>query len=403
MSRRRLAVVGLGIAIGLCVYGCATGGGGGGTNPDAESNNGGDFPADLPQPEDELRTGRSTQTLAATERKTFSLPVERGETLIISANLPDSATNVELYAYAPNRDRPVASSDNDPGEPGDLMFVAAETATYVIEVVNLSPSESAQLSLNVRRIPPRTPSATVLNGIYSVTERDGSPVSTSDEGWVFSDGKLVSLYGSFRASQFQGAEGTDTMPDWRYWLEASAGEETSLNLGVGVFTMRIVDIQVGQDGSQLAVDIEYSYTGTQSAVQTAGGKTALQEQTGGEVEQTYRFTGAVIEEGRAIRGDFTVVSTGIDALGEPIDIDEAGSMKLEKDAGDVVVVAPAPPDTGDGLQAAEADGSAGVSDETSEDFEGGEGDAGVPDQTNDNFGGGGADSDGGGGGGAGAG
>lgn len=357
MSTKSLGLIGLIIGIALYAYGCAAGGGGGGA-PDADpvANDDGEFPTDLPEPEGELPVGRSSQTLEAAEEKTFRLPVERGETLIVSTNLPDSATNVDLYAYAPNRDRPVASSNTDPGEPGDLMFVAAETATYVIEVVNISPSQSAELSLNVRRIPPRSVSSTVLNGIYSVTERDGVPVSTSDEGWVFSDGELVSLYGSFRSSQFQGVEGTDTMPDWRYWLEAVDDEEARADLGVGVFTMRIVHIQVEQDGSQLAVDIEYSYTGTQSAAQTAGGKTVLQEQTAAEVEQTYRFTGAVIEEGRAIRGDFTVVTTGIDALGEPIGIDEAGAMKLEKDAGDVVVVPPAPVDMGDGLLGVEGEG-----------------------------------------------
>jgi hypothetical protein len=123
-----------------------------------------------------------------------------------------------------------------------------------------------------------------------------------------------------------------------------------------------------------------------------GDETAVQEQT--TAEQTYHFAGAIIEEGRAIRGDFTVVTTGTDALGEPTSIDQAGAIKLEKDAGDVVVVTPAPVDTGDGLQGGEAEGDSAPSDPN-----GGGGAAGEATEGP----GGAGDSDAGGGGGAGVG
>lgn len=319
MSDKKLAILGLTVVISMCACGCtvAVGGGGGGTSPTPDADDGvtpgspngspsnaneggipnaneGVVPDGGPDRPAELEVGRDNQSLAAGATRTFRINAERGETLIVNTSLPDSQTNVDMYAYAPDSQRPIASSNSGPGKTDNLMFAAEVTGEYIVEVVNISPSEAAELFLDVQRIPPRSGVSFSLNGVYEETEIDGVALEESSEAWVFSDGKLASIYGSISAEALQ-AMGIDAEQAGRYWIDATTGEACPVHFGELEMSWRIVDAQTEQDGSSLTLILEQHID-------------FQLEETRGELDQTFTFEGTIAEDGRVLRGSFVIIT-----------------------------------------------------------------------------------------------
>ena len=337
MSRVRFTLFALTVAVGLWACGCTVvvDGGGGSTTPDAnedltpdgndgftdDANEGltpdegdGTTPEGGPGAPTTLEAGRSNQSLSAGGRKTFRISAERGETLITNTSLPDSSTNVDMYAYAPDGQRPIASSENGAGRSDTLIFLADTTGDYTIEVVNISPSDAAQLSLDVQRIPPRAGVASTLNGVYRITEVDGVPTSGSSESWVFSNGQLASIYGVIAAEDLQ-AVGIDADEDARYWVDATTGEVCEVHLGEIDAAWRIVDTHTESDGSSVTVTFD------QNVVYQGQGWSS-------ESDQTITFEGGLLDGGDTLRG-----SSVTEVYGDrPFQMEASVKLERQEDA-----------------------------------------------------------------------
>ena len=300
MSAKVSMLVGLIAATGLSTAGCTVtvDGARSGKGPTPENGDGtaqnenglvpGDGNQNASDQQEELEAGRTDHTLAASETKTFRISAERGETLIINTSLPDSATDVDMFAYAPNDNRPVASTEGSSSGFENLTFLADETGRYTVDVVNLSPDQKAQLSLTVQRVPPQGGSQSVLNGVYKITEGQGQPVSPSSTAWfVFSDGKLTSVYGIINAEDFGLAH------DYRYWVDGTSDDPSELHTVDLDVVLRVNRVDTQQDGTSLV--FEYDVVGDVSNSPDGPAR----------VEQTYRFEGIIAEEGRVLRGTAT--------------------------------------------------------------------------------------------------
>ena len=100
-----------------------------------------------PPPPDKLLDGAHTFTLDASEAKRYALLMERGETAIVNASMPDRETDIDIYSYEPDRDYPFADSANDAGRPENVTFTANTSGEYAIELVNMSSLRSAEFTL----------------------------------------------------------------------------------------------------------------------------------------------------------------------------------------------------------------------------------------------------------------
>lgn len=319
MSPKAVGLVVLMAIIGLGTFACTVtvdgaGGKKGTTPPDGvEEDDNGFIPEDgdgnAADDRDQLETGRSDHTLGASETKTFRINVERSETLIVNTSLPDSTTDVDMYAYGPTGNRLVASTEGSPSGFDNLTFLADEAGQYAIEVVNLSPSQRAELSLTVQRVPAREAVESLLNGVYKITEGGGDPVSSSSSTWfVFSDGELTSVYGVIDAEEFGLAE------DYRYWVDGTSEDLSELHTVDLDVVLRVNTVDTQQDGSSLTFDYDVVADVSRSPVGPA------------RLEQTYHFEGLIADEGRVIRG---TASQETEADGFPWSSD-VDSVKMER-------------------------------------------------------------------------
>ena len=223
-------------------------------------------------------------------------------------NLPDSATNVDMYAYGPTGNRLVASTEGSPSGFDNLTFLADEAGQYAIEVVNLSPSQRAELSLTVQRVPAREAVESLLNGVYKITEGGGDPVSPSSSAWfVFSDGELTSVYGIIDSEEFGLVE------DYRYWVDGTSEDPSELHTVDLDVVLRVNMVDTQQDGTSLTFDYDVVADVSRSPTGPA------------RLEQTYHFEGLIADEGRVIRG---TASQETEAQGFPWSSD-VDSVKME--------------------------------------------------------------------------
>ena len=262
------------------------------TTDPAPINSPGDAAPPSPQPNntpEPLSEGVHDVTLQAAEAKRFQLSLDAGQTAIINAVMPDSTTDVDLFAYAPGEQWPLAESMNGPGLPDNLAFIAPKTGDYSVEIVNVLSDQVAQCMLSVQRIESDTASTSLLNGVYELTE--ASDPTWIGQTWVFSDGELVSVFDWLEAGEYGLSE------DLHYWIDARSGAATELHHPDVQWSGTIVAAETEQVGFSVSGTIE-----VRVAVRRSG-------EAARHYHNDYTYEGRISEDGCILCGTLVMQAT----------------------------------------------------------------------------------------------